>query len=930
MRERYSLILSLVALWTTAVYAQPLEDRADLVTGTLENGLTYMVLQHDNPPDRAATFMHVSSGSLNETDEQRGIAHFLEHMAFNGSENFDKNDVIDFFQSIGLTFGQHQNAFTSFDQTTYTLELPDAEPETLDKAFLFFSDVAFGLKLDPEQIESERPIILEEKRTSAGPQMRVQEYIFENIAPGSRFGERLPIGTEETIKSVDRDDFVDYYESWYTPSNITVMVVADADPEMVVDRIRANFSRGERVPRPEDLDAGVQPYSKMRGIVASDGELRDAEVSIVRIVEPAPPVRTEQRFRESLVENMATVAFNRRLEAKINEGEMRFLRGSAFSRDLFEAFRVSQVSASGEPAVWREMLRDLALELQRARLHGFSDREMEAVRAQVHAAAERAVEQEPTQPARQILQRLNGVVAEGEPFLSAERRLELVEEYADGITREEISARFAELFDTRAVTFIATLPASADLPTEEELVSLGREAVSVTPEADEEVEAATSLMTELPEPGAMSEPILHEATEVRTVELDNGAVVHHRFMDYRKGSATITISLAGGELLEPADQKGVTQAAVLAWQRPATSEITSTQIRDLMTGKKVSVSGAAGRDSLALTVSGNPGELEVGMQLAHLLLTDPVVEEAAFDQWKRSTLQQIDARKLQPFGVIQEVIPETIAPGEHRLRPLEKSDVETLSREQAQWWLEKLLSRSPIEVSVVGDIDRERAFELVARYVGSLPARDRIAPYAFAAKRRIERPEGPLVGRREVETQTPMGVVVSGFFGADQSDMHDRRYLSAAARVLSTRMIKRIREQEQLVYSIGAQSQPGIAYPGYGLFFSAAPTQPAAVDRLASVIEEMFRAFAEEGPTPEEVDVVRGQIANRLDEQLKEPGFWTNILSDHVYHDRSLDEIAGVEAWYEAIEAEEMRRVFAKYFAPERRVTIIVAPTRGE
>lgn len=901
---------------------QELPQRPDLVTGSLANGLRYVILEHANPPERAALYMHVSSGSLNETDEQRGLAHFLEHMAFNGSEHFEKNEVIAFFESLGLTFGQHQNAFTSFDQTTYTLELPDAQAETLDNAFLFFSDVLFGLSLEAEEIDNERPIILEEKRTSAGPQQRVREYIFERIAPGSIFGQRLPIGTEETILSMDREDFLDYYGKWYVPSNVTLMVVADADPATIVDRIEANFSRGERVPRPEDQDVGVSPYTQMRAIVASDEELRDAQIAILRISAPNSAVTTEARWRDSMVDSLASMAFNRRLEKKINEGAVAFLSASAFSSDLYEAFRISQVGSFGEPDGWRDSLRDLARELQRARLHGFTDQEVTDTKARMLSGAERAVETEPTLAARALLGQMNAAVAQSEPILSAEQRLELTQRYLDEITPREVSSRFAKSFDTSAVTFVATLPTGPDVPTNEELLALGREALKVTPDAEAESARAESLMTELPTPGTFSEPQEHEPTGVWSAELSNGAVFHHRYMDYRKDEVTVSILLAGGELREPEDQKGVTQAALLAWQRPATSELDSTQVRDLMTDKKVGVSGGASQDSLILTVSGSPADLEDGLQLAHLLLTEPVLEPPAFDQWRRATLQQIDARKLDPRGVLPELLAETLAPGEHRIRPIEKADVEALSVEAAQGWLRELLADSPIEVSVVGDIKKERAMELVARYVGSLPERSRVTPFALGGLREIDRPVGPIDGRRAVTTQTPVAVVLSGFFGPDHGDMSDRRLLRIASQIMSTRMIKRVREQEQLVYGIQAVSQPGLAYPGFGLFIAAAQTAPGSVDRLASVVDEMFGAFAAEGPSAEEMEVARGQVLNTLDEAIQEPGFWTAQLSDLIYHDRSLDEVAGMRAWFESADRESVREAFARYYTSEGRFLI--------
>ena len=237
--------------------AQDLPTDSALVTGQLDNGLRYIVRQHAYPPGRATIWMHIHSGSLNETDPQRGLAHYLEHMAFNGSENFPPGSVVPFFQSLGMTFGRDQNAFTSFDQTTYQLSLPNVEPDTISKGMTYFADVLSRLLLLPKEIEDERQIIQEERRRSLSGQQRTMYYVLERLAPGSIFGQRITIGTEETINSVQQADFQDYYGKWYVPANATLMVVADTDPQQIVSLIEKNFGAAPQVTRPTPQDVGI-------------------------------------------------------------------------------------------------------------------------------------------------------------------------------------------------------------------------------------------------------------------------------------------------------------------------------------------------------------------------------------------------------------------------------------------------------------------------------------------------------------------------------------------------------------------------------------------------------------------------------------------------------------------------------------------------
>jgi zinc protease len=907
--------------------AQPLETRDDLLVGSLDNGLTYMIKEHGNPENRAGLYLHISAGSLNETDDIRGIAHYLEHMAFNGSENFEPTEVVSFFESMGLSFGRHQNAFTSFDQTTYILNLPDAELDTIDKGLLFFDDVAGGLSLLSEEIESERGIIQEERRTRLSPQQRTQEQLFEAIAPGSTFGYRLPIGTEESINSVQRDDFVEFYETFYTASNMTLMIVADREAESIVPMIESYFGDLPAVDRPADLPVGVTPYTEMRAEVFTDPELTNATIQIINIREPMPPVTTRQDMRRVLVENLASSVFNRRLQKKINEGEMDILGSAAFVTDLFGAMRVSWIQAFGRPDTWRSQMQELTREFKRARVHGFSSREIEDARRAAIASAERAAEQEPTLPASAILGSLNAQVASGDTVLSAEQRLDMTRDMVPTITDDEVNDWFVRLYDDEKVMVAITIPDHVDVPTESELLEMARADLSVTPAAEIEQERPDSFMAELPTPGEIVEIEKHEPTQIWSAWLNNGVRAHYRFMDKREDNATITITVAGGRIHETAETHGLTAAAALAFNRPATRRLSSTNVRDLLTGTKVGVGGGSGGDTMSINVSGNPADLETGLQLAHLLLTEPVIEQVALDQWKESQRQSIEQRKTQPIAQLQEILPKLMSPeGEVRMLPITEERVEAITLSDAQNWLERTLSGAPIEVSVVGDIEQDVAMDLVARYIGSLPPRDRISDATLDELRDVEHPEGPLTASSYIETATPVALAITGSFGPDSSNVRDARLISFATQILTTRMIKAIREEEQLVYSISAQSQPSTVYPDMGMIFAAGPTNPGNETRLAEKIDEMFTDFAQNGPSGEEVEVARGQILNKVKEDTEQPGWWTGQMSDATYRGRSLDDLANMEEAYGSFTADDIRDAFARYYTEENKMSVVVGP----
>lgn len=909
-------------------FGQALPTDPRITTGTLSNGMAYKIMPHANPPGRAAFYIHVSTGSLNETDAQRGIAHYLEHMAFNGSKNFPPGTVIDFFQSMGLSFGRHQNAFTSFDQTAYILEMPNNKPETVETGFRFFSDVAFNLLLPAEEIEKERQVIMEEKRTRIGAQQRVQEYMLERYAPGSLLGVRLPIGVEQTIMGMQRADFVDYYTRWYTPANMTVIVVADMPVDQVKPLIEKNFSQGQKAPKPVDQDPKVTPNTTTRAIIATDAELKRADVGIMKVDRPLPPITTVADYRRDLVERLASGAFNRKLDAKQSAGNFAALTMGASVGQLANTIRMTGVSAGGEPGKWRQMLTEAAAELQRAMLHGLSDRDIEETKKEFLADAEQFAKSEPTLPAAVHLRRINTAVAEGETVMSGEQNLALMRELVPTISNSEISEAFKQIFEPKNVTFTLQMPASAsDIPSEAELIEFGLKALDVKPEADKETAAVATMMEKLPTPGTVKDATTHAESGVTLATLSNNTKVAHRFMDYRKNNATIIITLAGGTIEETAANRGITDAAAIAWGKPATSTLSSTNLRDLMSGKKVNVGGGNGADTMTLSISGDPADLEEGMKLAHLMLTDPKVEQAEFDQWKARTIQGIEQRKASPQGQMSEIVADSMWPkGEVRNRPLEKAQVEKITLADAQAWLTRIVKNAPMEVTVVGDLPQDKAMELVTRYVASVPARPAMTPETLDSLRKVDRVAGPISTTREIETTTPLAMGVSGFFASDAENVKDTRLLNMASQIISTRMIKSIREEKQLVYSIRASLRPGDAYTGMGMLFAGAPTEPGKTDKLAAALREEYDKFAKEGPNAEELETAKKQMANTFDEQMKEPSWWAGRLTGMTMRNMKIDDVMTAPAAFQAMTADDIKAAFNKYYTPANQIEIFIKP----
>ena len=897
--------------------------------GTLANGVTYWVRPHATPPGKITLWMRVGTGSLNEEDGQEGLAHYLEHMAFKGTEHFPAGELISYFESIGLRFGQHQNAFTGFDQTTYTLSLPDTRPETLDKGLLYLVDIASRMRLAAEDVDKERGVILEEKRARKGVQQRLTDKLFPELLPGSRAARRLPIGLEETIARLQRDDFVAYYTTWYRPEKVTILAVGDAPTEAIVEAITKNFASWTpaRV-APADKGTGIQPYDTILPLVVTDPELTTSSIEALAL-RPRTPSKTVADVRRQLLERLGVWMVNRRIEQRIREGTAPY-QTAHVSQGVFLAM-TEQLNAGAEaaPAAWAEALTALITDVQRARLHGFTDQELEMAKRATLATAEHTAQTESTQDALVFIRAMNRAVSLGERPLSAAQQVELLQQLLPGITRAEVAATFAANFAPEHRAYVLSMPEQAGvaIPSREELRTVA-ETVLAQPVAPwQSKERPTALLDTPPQPGTIVEQSRFAPLEITQVTFSNNVRVHYRFMDFKKGEATVLITLAGGAIRESAEQRGLTEVATLALSMPATARLSSTDIRDIMTGKKIGVEGRMTDDTVVLSVAGAPEALEDGLQLAHVLLQEARLEPASVTLWKDQRLQELAAARTRIDSRAREAAALAMSGNDPRralLTPAQvKASAEALPTAQA--WLDTLLHTAPMEVAIVGDIPESRALELAAKYIGSLPPRPR-HDSSLAPLRQVAGFTGPLERALDVETITPRAYPILLWRCADWQDVRGRRLMLIASRILERRVRQAVREERGLTYSTAVYAQPSKAYPDTSALHVEFTADPERVAEAAALAKSVVERFAAEGPSDEEMETVRKQLQNNLETMYKEPRYWVDLLSDLEYHGTKLVDLEGMIAKFLALSKDEVAAEMRKTVVPERFAMVLARP----
>ncbi len=901
--------------------ALPVDPSIEVVT--LDNGLTCLLKQHQTPPGKVTMWLHISSGSLNEAESQRGLAHFLEHMAFNGTENFPPGELVKYFESIGMQFGRHQNAFTSFDQTTYTISLPNTKPATVAKGLTCLADYGFRMSLLPEEIDKERKVVLEEMRARDGVGRRISDKVIPLYAPGSRLAGRLPIGDEDIIRNATRELIKGYYDKWYRPDKAALVVVGDIDVNATLAQIKAEFGPWTRPPESvTGFGPEVKSYTTERAAIVTDPEQKEGRVSIVTITaDQKEHTRTE--FRRELVADLGFSMLNRRLNDLVRAGEAPFQQAGGGTGYLFNAGYMTSVGASGKPENTPKMIAILIEEIQRAKIHGFETAEHKQVVAGTISALEQAVKTEATRNARSIVSSLNRAVTDGCLPMSAAQRLELTQSLIHDITLAEIHQAFKANLPADRRLILATLPEDHTTGLTPQNLLAAVHAAERTEVARKEAEAGIdALLPTPPAPGKWAGKGAQDPDlEVLTRGLTNGITAHFRTMDYKKNQVFVHVTIAGGEILETKATRGLTQAAARVFSQPATSTYTSKQIRDFFVGKKVQVSGGVDEDRLLLSISGSPDDIEDGFQLAHLLLTKPQIENAAIDTWRNNLKLRFAAMRTVAEGRLFEEIPK-LSTDDPRMHMITPEVLDGLQVEDAQKWLEHCLQEGYMEVAVVGDIPRDRALQLTATYFGSLPRRGDNRKL-LDTKRRVKVKAGPIEKTIDVKSIANRAAVFVGWEVPGWEDRKAAQLLNLAVLVLQKQLREKIREQEGLTYSTAAFYRPSRAMRNtsvLGTFLTADPQKARLAMTLARRITEDLAA---NGPSAADLATAKKQLDTSLEQTLKEPGFWVGKLGELLYRDRDLEYYKNIRKSYAKWTAADVKAVLSKHIIDKNRVSVL-------
>jgi zinc protease len=896
--------------------------------GVLPNGLRYAIMANTEPRQRASLRLLVNVGSLQETENQRGVAHFLEHMAFNGSKQYPPGTLVEFFQRMGMNFGGDTNASTGFDRTTYMLELPDTRGETLAEGFKVLHDYAGELLLENAEIERERGVIQAEKRTRDSVDYRSFVAEFEFVLGDSRFPQRLPIGTDEVIRGAPREEFVDFYNTWYRPERMAVIAVGDFDPAVVEQRIVEGFSAlAARAPARDDPDLGaVAVFEGIRAKHHHEPEAAATTVGIQTLTAYSREPDTAANRLKYLPRDLAVAMLNRRLAELAKAEGAPFSAGRAGVHEGYDFYRNAGIELTCQPGQWAAALAVADQELRRALEHGFQAAELREVVAGYRNSLEQAVRTAPTRRSSALAMGLLRSIADRQVFTSPADDLALFGPALDAVAVEDC---------------LAALRASWDVP--HRYVSVFGNAV-IEGDAEAAIRAVyeRSLATPVAAPAAIADQAFAytdfgpagRVVERREIEdlgitlltFANGVRLNLKPTDFEAGRIRVSVRIGGGQLTEPRDRPGLGFLAGNVFADGGLGKHSSDDLRRLLAGRNVGGGFNVAPDAFVYSGMTTPEDLLLQLQLGTAYLTDPGFRPEAERLFRRNLEQMYTRLAHTPQGPIQLEVSRMLAGGDPRFGTPTAEEISARTIEEVRAWLLPEFAKGPIEVALVGDFDRDAAIAAVAATLGALPAR--AAKPAYLKERKIELP-APFARDYTVPTEIPKGLVALYWPTTDAREVATARRLSLLGAVLDDRLRVKVREELGGAYSPGAGSNTSDVYHGYGYMIANVTVDPEQAASIAGVVQEIAADLAANGVTEDELDRARLPILTSIRESARTNPYWLGaVVGSAQEFPQRLDWARTRTSDFETIPKADIDAMARTFLGADRAIRIIVLPEK--
>lgn len=893
---------------------------------SLPNGVQLFVRRNERPARRVALRLVVKAGSLHETDDQQGLAHFIEHMAFNGSEHFKPGELVSYFESTGARLGPHVNAYTSFDETVYMLELPTDQPEVVSKGLTALADFAGGLSLLPEEVEKERGVVIEEWRGRLGAGTRVRDKQIPILYFQSRYADRVPIGKPEIIRTAPADRLRAFYDTWYRPELISVIAVGDIDARQIESALSAQFgSLKDRAPAAARPDSSIPLHKELLVSIASDPEISQTSVQIVH-KRAKEGERIVDDYRRDVVERLFTQMFNERLADLARRSDARFIGAGVGGGSLGPSLETFATTARAAQGRLVDALTALAVEVRRVRELGFAATELDRAKRSLLAFYERAYNERDKTESGSFAQEYVNYVLVDEPSPGIAYEYRLVQQLLPTITLNDVTAlarrRLAD--DNRVLLAVAPEKADVRLPNETDLrdALTTADMAAVVPWSDST--ANRPLMPKVPEPAGIASRRELPDVGVTVVRFSNGLEAWLKPTDFKNDQVLFTMYSRGGTSLAPETDFLNASLAASYVARSGIEGLTAVDLEKMLAGKIASAAPSISLTSHGISGSAAPADLETALQLAHQEFTAPGDDPNAFATLQRQLQAAADSRGQSPGQVFSECLERVNTGNHYTSRPLTPELVDTLDRpKMLSFYRDRFANAADFTFFMVGAIKPDEAIPLLARYLGSLPSTGRrTSDFKDIGLRFPERSERVRCEKgREPRSQT-----VLSFFADPDPDPIEQERIAAATTILETTLRDVLREELGQTYTVGVgQSQP-LPLRGAGdiqISFGAAPENIEAM--TMRVLEEVKR-LQRDGPSRDLTTRAQESARRNYETNLRQNAYWLRRLEAIHLLQRNPSEIITRPSRIDALTPAALKETFNRYFPMDRYTVVTLVP----
>ncbi len=937
MKIRLSRVLlaSFVALLTSAaLLAQAplnLQDTmpfdAAVKTAKLPNGLTYFIRANSRPAQRVSMRLAVKAGSMMEADDQLGLAHLIEHMAFNGSTHFKPGEVFAYFESVGARLGPHVNAYTSFDETVYQLDLPSDKPEILDKAMVALADYAGGLTLSAEEIAKEKPVVIEEWRLGLGASSRVRDKQLPLLFYKSRYAERLPIGKPDVIRNAPPQRLRDFYDGWYRPERMAMIVVGDIKPDAMETAIKTDFGPLKaRAPQPPMPDKTVPIHKETLVSVVTDPELTRSSVSIER----KRPRESEDKvsdYRRDLVERILEHIMDERFTELARHADAKFLGAGVGGGTLNNEVATFSMGAGVEDGKLADGVSTLVQEANRVKEFGFNASEVDRAKKWMLSFYERAfAERDKTESGLYAEEYVRHFLnAEPSPGIAYEHRL--VQQVLPTISDAEVSAMAKALLNDDSRVILATSPQKTGIkiPTDAELQAAMVAANSVRVMPWNDATTTRGLMEHAPSAGAVSSRrSLDESLGITIVRFANGVEAWLKPTDFKNDQVLFRLNAAGGaSLAPPADYIEASMADDFAMMS-GIAGIKIDELQKILTGKLASARPYIDLSSHGIGGSAAPSQLETALQLLHQEFTSPGDDPEAFPLLKRQLEAAVANRGRAPGQIFGEKLAQINTRNHYTSQPLTAERVATLDKNKmTAFYKDRFANAADFTFFMVGAFKIDEVVPLLAQYVGSLPSTgQKTSSFKNVGLTFPAASEAATVqaGRE------PRGQTVISYYADPSIDPVEQEQIIEATSVLEIRLRDILREELGQTYSVSAGLSQPLPQRGGGYIQVRFGAAPENLESMTKRVKDEIIRLQQEGPSADLTNRAKEVSRRQYETSLKQNEYWLGRMQTVQNYDRDPHEILTRTQRIDAITPQVLQNVFKKYFPADRSTTVTLVP----